>query len=361
MNPLKLFPEAATWNIDKLIADINAARKKFDNKGELSEMNKYYLCGILAEYSPKAIGHKCNQNSNGRAVSTALSTEINKYIRDLLNYPEALSGYNFWGNARRELEKAGYKKSNSLPDSQDSSVIKIKLDSDNPSMADLEIILAKIHGMTQDESIEIQDIRRGCIELVLSGSPEGLKRLESLINSGELQDIAGVRIIGAESAVEPNKVVRLSNWLDDLVESGWQALEQFLSPQQLQLALRSDARTEFQASHEFVREDCKGKLIDRSMLDDGFAVKLTLQRTTLANGLVEIILRIYPTEEQTYLPYGIKLRMFCSDEDGNEVSTEMQANSEDEWVELHFAGEVEEKFAVEIVKGNVSVIENFVI
>ena len=361
MNPLKLFPEAATWNVDKLIIDINAARKKFDNKGELSEMNKYYLCGILAEYSPKAIGQKFNSNSNGRAVSTALSTEINPYIRELLDYPERLEGYNFWGNARRELEKAGYKKTKSPPDSQDSSVIKIKLDSDNPSMADLEIILAKIRGMTQDESIEIQDIRRGCIELVLSGSSEGLKRLESLINSGELQDIAGVRIISAESGVEPNKVVRLSNWLDDLVESGWQALEQLLSPQQLQLALRSNAGTEFQASHEFVRKDYKGKLIDRSMLDDGFAVYLTLKRITLANGFVEITLRIYPTDEQTYLPSGIKLRMFGNDEDGNEVSTEMQANSEDEWIELHFAGESGEEFAVEIIKGNISVIEHFVI
>ena len=97
------------------------------------------------------------------------------------------------------------------------------------------------------------------------------------------------------------------------------------------------------------------------MLDDGFAVYLTLQRTTLADGLIEITLRIYPTSEQTYLPSGIKLRMFSSDEDGNEVSTEMQANSQDEWIELHFAGEAGEEFAVEIIKENVSVIEHFVI
>ena len=360
MKALELFPAAAKWDLNKLTQEINKLRE-MDDKRKLSEKKICYLCGVLAEYSPKEIGRKFNPNITGRTVSVALCEEINPYVKNLINFSETVEGQNFWGTARRELEQAGYKKNNSPPDSQDSSVIKIKLDSDNPSMADLEIILAKIRGMTQDESIEIQDIRRGCIELVLSGSSEGLKRLESLINSGELQEVAGVRIISAESGVEPNKVVRLSNWLDDLVESGWQALEQLLSPQQLQLALRSDDRTVFQASHEFVREDYKGKLIDRSMLDDGFAVYLTLKRITLANGFVEITLRIYPTDEQTYLPSGIKLRMFGNDEDGNEVSTEMQANSQDEWIGLDFAGEVGEEFGMEIVKGNVSVIEHFVI
>lgn len=351
MNLLELFPEAATWNLDNLISDINAARKK-RKKGELSETNKFYLYGVLAGHTPKDISIKLGLSKDGK-IRVALHEEINPDIQTILNYPNDLIEKMNWQRACVLLEKAGYKKNTLPPDSQDSSVIKIKLDSDNPSMADLEIILAKIREMTQDESIEIQDIRRGCIELVLSGSPEGLKRLESLINSGELQDIAGVRIISAESAVEPNKVVRLSNWLDDLVESGWQAIEQLLSPQQLE-TVRSRITLESNATP-------KGKLIDRSMLDDGFAVYLTLKRTTLADGFVEITLQIYPTEGQTYLPYGITLRMFSSDEDGNEVATDMQADSEDKWIQLEFLGKPGEKFGVEIIKGNISVIENVVI
>lgn len=346
MNPLELFPEAATWNVDKLVEEINEARKELDNKRELSAMNKYYLYGILADYSPKAISQKLNLKGDGCALRTALSTEINPYIRELLNYPQALEGYNFWGNARRELEKAGYKNSELSPDSQDSSVTKIKLDYDNPSMADVEKILAKIRQVTRDESIKIQDIRRGCIELVLSGSEVGLKRLESLVKSGDLQEIAGVRVISADSTTEPSKVVRLSNWLENLVESGWEALEHFLSPQQL--ALRSDDAQ--------LQVETKGKLIDRTMLRDGFAVVLVVDKEQLDNGFVNIILQLYPISEQTHLPEGIKLRMF-----GDEVSTDMQASSEDRWIELRFAGEPGEEFGVEIVKGDVSVVENFVI
>lgn len=353
MKALEFFPAAAKWDLNKLTQEINKLRKEMDNKRKLSEKKICYLCGVLAEYSPKEIGRKFNPNITGRTVSVALCDEINPYVKNLINCSETVEGQNFWGTARRELEQAGYKKNNSPPDSQDSSVIKIKIDYDNPSMADLEAIAAKIRKATRDESIEIQDIRRGCIELVLSGSSEGLKRLESLINSGELQEVAGVRIISAESAVEPSRIVRLYNWLDDVVDAGWQVVDQILNPRQLQ-TLRSRVVHRSNAIP-------KGKLIDRSMLDDGFAVFLTLNQETLADGSVEITVQIYPTDEHTYLPSGIKLRMFSSDEDGNEVSAEMQANSEDEWVELHFAGESGEEFAVEIIKGNISVSENFVI
>jgi len=347
MSLLEFFPEAATWNTDKLIDDINAARKRLDSKGNISQMHEYYLCGTLVGHNPKNICQILNLNGDGKSIRTALSTEINPYIRELLGYPETLKGHNFWGNARRELEIAGYKNTKLAPE-QDSSVIQIKLDSDNPSMVDLETILAKIREMTQDESIKIQDIRRGCIELVLSGSESGLKRLESLIKSGELQEIAGVQVISAESTIEPNKIVRLSNWLDNLVESGWEAVEQFLNPRQLQFeTIRSD-------------DTGKGKLIDRTMLSDGFAVILAVKQKPLADGSVNVNLRIYPADE-SHLPQGIKLRMFCRDEDGNQVSTDIQANSLDEWIQLHFTGEPSEEFGVEIVKGDISIVENFVI
>ena len=96
------------------------------------------------------------------------------------------------------------------------------------------------------------------------------------------------------------------------------------------------------------------------MLSNGFAVILTLKQELLADGSVNVNLRIYPADE-SHLPQGIKLRMFCKDEDGNEVSTDIQANSSDEWIQLNFTGESSEEFGVEIVKGDISVVENFVI
>lgn len=349
MNLLELFPEAATWNMGKLINDINIARNKLDNKGKISEMHKYYLCGILVGHNPKKICQMLNMNGDGKSIRTAFSTEINPYVKEILDYPDDLEGSMNWQRTCVLLEKAGYKNIQLIPDSQDTSVIKIKLDAESPSMTDVQNILDKIHEMTQDKSIEIQDIRRGCIELVLSGSPEGLKRLESLIKSGELQEINGVSVISAESTVKPSQIVRLSNWWENLVESGWQALEQILNSQQLQFETIRSSDTR------------KGKLIDRTMLDDGFAVILTLKQEVLTDGSVDIYLRLYPTEKQAHLPSGIKLRMFCKDENDNEVSTDMQANNLDKWIQLYFTGEPSDKFAVEISKGDISVVENFVI
>ena len=76
MNPLELFPEAAKWNLDKLISDINAIRKELENKRKLTETNQSYLYGALAGYNPQKISHKLGLNGDGKAVRTALSTEI---------------------------------------------------------------------------------------------------------------------------------------------------------------------------------------------------------------------------------------------------------------------------------------------
>lgn len=349
MNIEKIFPGVEFWNKDKLIDDLNAARKKLDNKIKMSETCETYLCGFLAGYNAKKICEKLGLEGDGKAIRTALSTEIYPYVRDILPHPNDLGERMELGLALSLLEQAGYKKYSSPPDSLEN---KVKLNADNPTMEDLENIIAEIREMTQDRSIRIQDIRRGCIELVLSGSPEGLKRLASLIESGELTEINGVRIISVESVVEPSKVVRLSNWWDNLVESGWSALEQVLSPQQSELAtVRSNN----------VSNVSKGKLIDRTMLDGGFAVVLALKPEKLADGSFEIILRLYPTGELKHLPPGIELRMLYKDDDGNQVSTDTRAGSSDEWIELKFPGESGEEFGVEVVKEDISVIENFVI
>ena len=348
MNTLELFPEVGTWNIEKLISDINAARNKY-GKGDISPRHQDYLYGALVGYNPKDISQKLGLRGDGKTVRTAFSTEINPYIRELLEYPDELNKSMNWQRACVLLEKAGYKVSHASIGGENFSVIKIKLDCDKLGVYDLQIILTKIQEMTEDKTIEIKDVRRGCIELVLSGSEAGLKRLESLVKSGELAKINGVRIISSTSDAESNKIVRLSNWLDNLVEAGWEALENLLNLQNLQLeAVRSnDVR--------------KAKLIDRTMFDNGYAVVLALKQTRLDDGSYCVILRTYPAFEQLHLPSGIKMRIFGTDEDGNEVSKSVKAGNSDKWIQLIITGELEEKFSIEIFKDEISVVENFVI
>ncbi|MEO1432997.1 MAG: AAA-like domain-containing protein [Cyanobacteria bacterium J06633_8] len=116
MNPLELFPEAANWKIDELIHQLNFFREKFDHKVELSEIHKYYLCGKLAGYPNKEIAKRLNYSVNEGAIKTACSTEINPYIKGLLEYPDDLEKAMNWVRACVLLEKAGYKKSGLITD-----------------------------------------------------------------------------------------------------------------------------------------------------------------------------------------------------------------------------------------------------
>ena len=108
MSRLELFPEAGTWNIDKLISDINAVRNKY-GKGEISPTYQDYLCGALVGYNPAYISRMLGLSGDGKNVRVAFSKEINPYIRELLNYPEELNNSMSWQRAYVLLEKAGYK------------------------------------------------------------------------------------------------------------------------------------------------------------------------------------------------------------------------------------------------------------
>ena len=97
------------------------------------------------------------------------------------------------------------------------------------------------------------------------------------------------------------------------------------------------------------------------MLSEGFAVVLTLKQERLDNDSFDIVLRLYPTPENKHLPSGIKMRMFCRDSNDNQVVTDIKASSSDEWIQLNFKGETGDEFGLEIIKGDISVIENFLI
>lgn len=98
MSLLELFPEIVTWNLDKLISDINAVRNKY-GKVEISPIHQDYLCGALVGYNPKDISRKLGLIGNGKRVRTAFSIDINPYIRELLHYPEELNDSMNWQRA----------------------------------------------------------------------------------------------------------------------------------------------------------------------------------------------------------------------------------------------------------------------
>jgi uncharacterized protein YjbI with pentapeptide repeats/transcriptional regulator with XRE-family HTH domain len=55
-------------------------------------------------------------------------------------------------------------------------------------------LLTLMQAISKDASLTIEKIERGSIKITFNGSPEGLKRLEELITSGELTEVRGMPI-----------------------------------------------------------------------------------------------------------------------------------------------------------------------
>jgi uncharacterized protein YjbI with pentapeptide repeats len=65
---------------------------------------------------------------------------------------------------------------------------------DQADEAKLQAILQLLRKLAGDDSIEIVDIQKGSIKLILSGSPEGLEKLKALFEAGELTEVLDIPV-----------------------------------------------------------------------------------------------------------------------------------------------------------------------
>ncbi|PHM06716.1 DUF1822 family protein [Nostoc sp. 'Peltigera malacea cyanobiont' DB3992] len=87
-------------------------------------------------------------------------------------------------------------------------------------------------------------------------------------------------------------------------------------------------------------------------------VLLLLQLTPTDSEVFDIRLRVYPGDDSIHLP--LDLQLIVLNEAGN-TSMEAQARSADDWMQLEFSCQHEEKFSVKIVLGETSLMEEFVV
>jgi Protein of unknown function (DUF1822) len=171
-----------------------------------------------------------------------------------------------------------------------------------------------------------------------------LQSLEDLLEYLEVE----TRLIA--SLHTPNKTfVKLKQWLDNIIEAGWQEVETLLGTQANLPAwgLRSN-------NGAFVS---RGKLIDFGTLTDQTVVlAVTLPEDNEEE--MDIIVEIHPTSGQDYLPPNLQLMIL--DFEGVSVM-EAQTRSSNKNIQLQFSAEVGECFSIKMVLGDASVIEDFII
>jgi Protein of unknown function (DUF1822) len=100
------------------------------------------------------------------------------------------------------------------------------------------------------------------------------------------------------------------------------------------------------------------KLIDLGMQIAGEGVALAVALVSKMNGIVGVLLQVYPTGRETYLPPELKLILL----DGSEnILWTVKARLADTYIQLKFSGEIGEQFSVRIALGEAEITENFII
>lgn len=153
----------------------------------------------------------------------------------------------------------------------------------------------------------------------------------------------------SQSGKEP---IKLSQWLHDIFEAGWETVESLLAPPPVEVAFgfRSLHQNKFRKAGVE-----RGKVIDLERAGEQVAIFVGLQPGEAPE--MDIRVEVYPAGSQTYLPQDLHLMVL--DETGEAV---MQAQAKStKNIQLEFSGETGEHFSVKVALGDVSITEAFVI
>lgn len=175
-----------------------------------------------------------------------------------------------------------------------------------------------------------------------------ISQLQSVENLLEyLEELSQVE--ARNFSLTPNKtLVQLKQWLENIVEAGWQDIETLLGTQSLNLAWNMRSKTGAFLS--------RGKLIDLGILSGTVILVVTLPADNEQE--MDIIVEVRPITEQTYLPPNLQLMVL--DFEGISVM-EAHTRSSNKNIQLQFSAEEGERFSVKLTLGNISVTEDFVI
>jgi len=248
-----------------------------------------------------------------------------------------------------EQNSAIQKLAKTLQASREATVtVKLDVDINEFSTPQLLAIIENLRQRGKDVTLRIRRLEAGCVALVLEGSQKGIKRIEELFKSGQLTEISGIPVkdVRVVSALPPSRtLVKLSQWLQnnfvEAIEAGWQTLDMI-----------------FGTAIPAFRTKTAVKRAKQIKLGADQTVALVIELNDLGNQKIRVILRVYPTDDHTYLPENLKLTLLS---ESGEPLEEIQAGNNKDCIEQPLTGVPGERFSVNLALGDVSVTEDFVI
>ncbi|MBD2337482.1 DUF1822 family protein [Calothrix sp. FACHB-156] len=169
-----------------------------------------------------------------------------------------------------------------------------------------------------------------------------LNKLQSL--SDFLLYLSELEVVEYRQEEKLSTIVKIGQWLEGLVDSGWENIDKLLQPQQLGLAFKKEMSV------------TRGQAIDLGMQIDKLSLALVVKITSEPHSEeVDILIQIHPMGEMT-LPKGVKL--IISDGSGETI---LQATSRDEdnWIQQEFSAELRENFKITIAFGDSMLTKDF--
>jgi hypothetical protein len=228
-------------------------------------------------------------------------------------------------------------------------------------------------------------------QAILLGFVPSVAHKNGIIPLSELRSLADFPAYLSEFSQVPEpaspQVVNLHNWLEGIVEAGWQTIDELFVTREISLAsaFRSrtlrfrgktkpeliqilqttqDEETRWQAAESLWELDpnhpASGvrRVADLGFHLAGYAVALMVAVLPKRDRSMSILLRVYPLASQSHLPLGLQLMVL--DEAGNTFS-EVPAREQDNYIQFKFTADSGDRFSVKVALDEASITENFLV
>ena len=195
-------------------------------------------------------------------------------------------------------------------------------------------------------------LRNGCYQLPLylfDTEPNHLLFYSRYLEASAIP----LPLISPESAQESLREtlkstrIKLSQWLQGVLDEGWLSFDALVTPE---ANLAWSTRNASKGTK-------KGKLINLGMQLESQTVALLITVTPEASEKVGILVQLYPTGGERYLPANLQLALLSR---AGKTLQSTQSRGQDNYIQLKsFKGKPRTRFSVEVSMGDVSVREDF--
>lgn len=156
--------------------------------------------------------------------------------------------------------------------------------------------------------------------------------------------------------------VKLSKWLQNVFDAGWEAVENLLDPQSLEPSFQFRntkiySEKETSVVDNFAYGIVRGKILNLDTGSKSTSIALLVWLQASSDNQMNVRLEIHGSQENPYLPQDLYVSVL-----DDRLATVMQAEARSaRKLEFEFVGELEDKFYVRTSWNNTSATEAFII